>query len=621
MDISSDKKTKRILIFILIVSSAIHIAYFSQLRDTPYFTSLLLDSAWYHANALDILQEGWLGQSVFFMAPLYTYFLAVIYKLFGPDIGWVLWLQCGLSTITTLIFYFIGTELFNSKTGLLSAALATFYGVFVFYSGLLLKTQLTIFFTCLFILVALRSCKAPSTKNDLLSGLILGILICMRGNFLLVLAGLMVWAAFLSRPGTLRLKPAVALFLGAAMIIAPITLRNYIVGKDFILVNSAAGMNFFIGNNPKATGYNDTFLFARPNPFFEEQDYRERAEKVVGRKLKPSEVSDYWMNIGLAYARENPLDFALLQVRKLLIFFNNHEKADNYNYYFMKTITPALQAGFLPYGVIVLLASLGIFLGRWRSPPFLLLYFFIITYTLSVVLFFIKTRYRLPIVPALIPLAAYTLLEGWQKISKMGKKELAIFAFLAVILAWGIFRPIHKNDLSIAHSNYGSVFQASGRLDEAENEFKKALAIHPVYKGAPFNLGKMYLAKGLKDEAMNYFKMSLAIDRGYVDARIYLASIYLEKTWYEKAVAEYRDILMMKPNHAQARNNLGSIFIAQGKYDEALIELNRAITFKPDYADAHYNLAIVHAAKGKQDKANQEYQAAIKINPALKHSR
>ncbi|NIN01520.1 MAG: hypothetical protein GTO24_26530, partial [candidate division Zixibacteria bacterium] len=37
--------------------------------------------------------------------------------------------------------------------------------------------------------------------------------------------------------------------------IAPVTLRNYFVGKDLVLIAWQGGLNFYLGNNPDATGY------------------------------------------------------------------------------------------------------------------------------------------------------------------------------------------------------------------------------------------------------------------------------------------------------------------------------------------------------------------------------
>ena len=53
----------------------------------------------------------------------------------------------------------------------------------------------------------------------------------------------------------LRKKAAsavVAFLLGAVLVIAPVTLRNYTIGGDFVLISYNGGVNFYLGNNANA---------------------------------------------------------------------------------------------------------------------------------------------------------------------------------------------------------------------------------------------------------------------------------------------------------------------------------------------------------------------------------
>ena len=40
------------------------------------------------------------------------------------------------------------------------------------------------------------------------------------------------------------------MLLGLLVAIAPVTLRNYALGSDVVLISSNAGINFYLGNNP-----------------------------------------------------------------------------------------------------------------------------------------------------------------------------------------------------------------------------------------------------------------------------------------------------------------------------------------------------------------------------------
>ena len=44
--------------------------------------------------------------------------------------------------------------------------------------------------------------------------------------------------------------PVGALILGFALVIAPVTLRNRVVGGEWVPISYNAGINFYLGNNP-----------------------------------------------------------------------------------------------------------------------------------------------------------------------------------------------------------------------------------------------------------------------------------------------------------------------------------------------------------------------------------
>jgi len=585
--------------------------------QTPYFDVPLVDAAWYHKEALKILDQGWVGDSVFFMAPLYQYFLAVLYKIFGVNIGLVLVLQGLLSVASIWLIYVFATHLFNRRIGLLSAVLATFHGAFIFYSGFLLKANLSLFFTALFLVVLLKTCDTPTFRNFFWCGLILGILVPIRGNFLVVTAILSIWFFFFPLRKSLRWQNTIAFFLGTALFIVPCTIRNYYVGGEFVLVNSAAGLNFFIGNNPIADGYNIAPSYIRLTPFYEEIDSKKRAEMNLGKTLKASEVSDYWMGQGLKFVKEQPFDFLVLQIKKFFIFINNSEKGDNYDFNFMKQFAPILHVEFIPYGVILILTIAGLFWGRWSSPPFIGIYLFIISYTLSVVIFFVKSRYRIPVVPAMIPLAAFALVEGKDKILRMTKREMTMFAIVLLALATVVFRPVENDNQSAKWNDYAVALETKGFLDEAIKHYKKALDIPPVHRRAALNLALAYYQKKEIDKAVFFSRKAVELDEKFVEARLFLASILYEQKNFDAAAEQYKEALKEEPNNEKAHNQLGGIYLLAEKFSLAEKEFQLSLKYGNNLASGYNNLGMVYFGERKFEKAKESFKKAIKHNPNL----
>ena len=84
---------------------------------------------------------------------------------------------------------------------------------------------------------------------------------------------------------------AAAFALGLALVLGPVALRNYVIGDTFALTTSQLGTNFYIGNNPDATGIYVPLL-------------PEASTKVVGGALVrvgPLEHALGWWLLVLAY--------------------------------------------------------------------------------------------------------------------------------------------------------------------------------------------------------------------------------------------------------------------------------------------------------------------------------
>jgi len=64
---------------VFVIALAVRLVHLWQMREAPFFSVLLGDSRGYDEWARRIAAGEWLGTDVFYQAPLYPYFLAVIY--------------------------------------------------------------------------------------------------------------------------------------------------------------------------------------------------------------------------------------------------------------------------------------------------------------------------------------------------------------------------------------------------------------------------------------------------------------------------------------------------------------------------------------------------------------
>jgi Flp pilus assembly protein TadD/4-amino-4-deoxy-L-arabinose transferase-like glycosyltransferase len=619
--LSMEKYSRHLLGLILFLGILFEILYLIQFQDTPFAQLLMVDAKTFHLKALAILQGDWLGKSPSYQAPLYPYFLAFFYKLFSPNPLWIQIIQALVFSLTFLLLYFIGFMLFNRRVGIFSAALGVFYGVFIYYSGLLLKATLSVFFTGLFLLTLLRAQKFHNTLLFFLGGVLLGINMTLRENYVLVLPAILVWIVFLSysdagRPYRSGIKAAAVFSCGALLFLSPFLLKNYLLSGELIFTSYQGGANFYLGNNPASRGFYTRLPFVRANPEFEEQDFRAEAEKRSGRPLSPNQVSRFWFQRTLDHFREDPLLFPRLLLIKLYLFVNDYEVPDNYDFVFMKGLISTLKVGFLSFGMILPLALWGLFLSRKKSRDFILLYIFLGAYTLSVIVFYVNSRFRLPIVPALIPFAAFALSEGWRSFFSWNKKEKILSLTGLLFLGLLTFIPYaDKGNFSFPHFKLGLEFEKKGNLDRAEQEYRLALEGQPDFAWAVHQLGVVLEKKGRLDEALTAYRRAFALQPDYGEALFDLAVLYEKKGDLSEAAIHYEKVLRVKPDTPEAHNNLGSIYEQIGRPEKAEQSYRKALQLRPAFVEPYNNLGVLYLKQGRLEQAREEFEKALKLYP------
>src|SRR5438093_9886183 len=76
-----------------VVAAALRCVYLWQIHHAPFFDLRLGDGEAYHLWARRIADGDWLGEGVFYQAPLYPYFLALIYRVLGESVAAVRLIQ------------------------------------------------------------------------------------------------------------------------------------------------------------------------------------------------------------------------------------------------------------------------------------------------------------------------------------------------------------------------------------------------------------------------------------------------------------------------------------------------------------------------------------------------
>ena len=446
---------------IFLVALALRAYYVFEIWPHPAARLPILDAEAYRRIALEIRAGDWLGDAVYDLDPLYPFCLAAIYSIVEPDTRGVLLVQALLDASTVLVVMLVARRVFGVRSAVAAGFLAATYKLFFYFSGLLQKEALMLFLLMSAMLAILRAAERDRPRAWLPAGSLIGLAALTRGNSLLFAPALLAWIAIEGRGSLARRAAAGLCFtLGVAAIILPVTLRNFVVGGDLVLLNSQAGQNFYIGNfRANRTGAYQAPPFLRPNPDVEEQDFAAEAARRTGRSdLLPSEISSFWLREGLAEIQADPVHFLWHTGKKLVVFANAYEIPDNSSFeYFQRNVSPLLNLPLPTWAIVLPLAVAGMAMSYRRREARVLMLFFA-SYTAGILLFFNLSRMRLPVVPVAIVFAGFAIVEGWDRLRRRELRGLVLPGLL--VGAIGVLTQVElpHQPLNIRHFNLGTAF-------------------------------------------------------------------------------------------------------------------------------------------------------------------
>jgi tetratricopeptide (TPR) repeat protein len=643
------------LVALFVLAMAVRLVHVWSIRDSPLFDTLLGDARGYDRWARELAGGNWVGTEVFYQAPLYPYFLGVIYAVAARDLLVVRVVQALLGALGTVLLASAAERLFSRRVGIAAGVGLALYAPAIFFDALLQKTTLDAFLVCLSVWIASRIIGGNAAAATWLAlGATLGALSLTRENALALIAVGVVWAVVAGRgrprelatPGvaaqaersrprgrrgqaavsthtaaTWRVdpRPVVALLAGLAITLAPVVVRNYTISGGVYLTTSQFGPNFFIGNNSAADG---TYMSLRPGrgaPEFERRDATTLAEVAMGRPLTPSEVSRYWTDRALDFITGEPLAWARLMGRKALLLVNAHEMLDTESQEMYEDRSPLLRvlASVTHFGVLIPLSVLGMAMA-WRDRRRLWpLYAMVAIYALSVVGFFVFARYRFPLVPWLMLFAAFGIvhLRDWFVVatSLQRTRRLAALAAVTAVVYWPLLSSTRMR--AISETNLAVALHEDGRHEQAIEHYRRAITLQPDYAPAYSNLGVTLRSIGRVDEAIATYETGLRLAGGSPDLHYNLGNALLQQQRATEAARHLSLARAGEPQSAAAHNNLGMALAEKGNYDGAIDAFRAAVAAEPHAAGtALRNLGNLLGSLGRTDEARRALEQAIALD-------
>lgn len=335
-----------------------------------------------------------------YIPPLFVYFLTAVLKLGGTMVTIqvinLLFLQAASFTL-----YKFAKKFTSVGVALIAYTLISFYLPNWLLAAAVEPNALNLLLLALTVKLLYDTYQEPTTKRWLLLGLLSGAQTLVRPDMLLGAVCFAAWM-LLSLHKRGMTSAAVRGVLQAAavalLLIMPWTVRNYLAFHKFVLVSANSGYNFYLGNNPGATGgfEQDTT----------KQGVREDFEQIQSFSIAHSQVETdhYVFHLGLVWASQHPVDLVLLDLKK--IFYHWWRRGRSGTMVQHPELMPMYD---IASALVLFFGFWGFFRLRDRELRRLFATLFIYS-TLTAAIFFTQSRHRaLKVDPFLLPLAALAI--------------------------------------------------------------------------------------------------------------------------------------------------------------------------------------------------------------------
>ncbi|MCL4478876.1 MAG: tetratricopeptide repeat protein [Deltaproteobacteria bacterium] len=163
----------------------------------------------------------------------------------------------------------------------------------------------------------------------------------------------------------------------------------------------------------------------------------------------------------------------------------------------------------------------------------------------------------------------------------------------------------------------GLSYYGENMIDQAEDAYKKAIALKKDFSDAHNNLGVLYLHESKWDSAIKQFKETLK-NPLYMSPQIAWVNLgwaYYKKGNLKQSKGAYMNALNIATDMPAAHNNLGLVYLKENKLKRAEAEFKTAIHYFAGYSEAYLYLGIVYMREHNDTEAKKQFEAVLKLAP------
>lgn len=659
-------RLNKYLILIILVATFLRFFHYYELKTkNPIFDFPIVDGAEYVKIADYILTKNFLGPpSSYYHPPFYYYFVAILLKIFNHSINGIKIFQIFLDLLSILMLYYVCKRIFNKKTALVASFIYAIYGPIIKASLEILPSVLIGFLFLFSIFCLLKFYEYGKDKPLrwiwlLIGGIGYGFLSITLTNFLILLPLLLGWLWVVFKEKTLK-NGFKYLTIFLLLTLAPttlVTMRNYLYVLEPVIISYNGGINFYVGNNLEM----EKTVAIQPGY---QWDSLMTSAYLSERITNFSEQQNYWYKKGINFIIQNPLVWLCKTLKKAILFFNAYEFPRNVDDTFFNNFSivnrfPLTKADIvfpLSFAGIIFILVYDTNLRKKRTLQFMLL--MLSGYAITIILIFITSRYRLPIISLLCIFAGYYIIKFIESIKYKNFVHLtkliillAVFIPLTQIKFFKHSYPYHK-PASLSYTQIINALTENKRFSKIENYlnagfalpddertyeflftagtyynkmnnrekaiecFKKSIDLNPNFHYPLNHLGYIYKKDGMVDSAIYYLQKGIMIP--YADAMVFinLADCYLLKNDLLKAQEILQLYLKSRPSpNPVIYESLARLYMKQKDYQKAIENFIEAIKFPQGYeipAEIYNLVGICYYNLHDNDNAKKYWRMGLK---------
>jgi len=412
--------TNKAIILIALLVFLLSIFYSFHFKITPVVDAKAYDviaqnlvaGAGYRENLNVDIQHDY---AIARVGPLYEFFLAGIYKIFGHNYEAVWIIQAILRAVSAILVYLTALIIFefdkNKKNiAILSALIFGFLPDLVEISAMLMTETLYLFLLCLMLYLFFRYFKSVKYWESLVLGGVSGLAILARPPVLFFVP-IILYHFFVNS----KRKVAILFICATLLTFVPWSVRNYVVYDRFMPLGAAGSFNFWIGNYHGGKG--------------EQEPRQEQYTFVANHEMR--EINAESMTRFKEFLLSHPVEFVKITFLRINKYFSFARPMGFWFY----------QSGWgqLLFVISSTVSSIFLFiLGIWglvkafKQKEKMVRYLSIFTFITPLIIFItvVETRYRFQIYPFLALFSGYVLMYSKEKFSWWKDKIL----FLVIVV-------------------------------------------------------------------------------------------------------------------------------------------------------------------------------------------